>query len=144
MKIKKSILELKKFWVSESHLAVISALEEEDVQDIPLDIDFEILIGDELFKLVLQLEGNKGKNKKIGYSFKIVAEGIFGFTKEMEREDIERFLLFSALPMMIANTRGYLNVLTMYAPLGQYILPSVDMTDLVEQKTKKSNSESNK
>ncbi len=137
MKIKKSILTLTEFWIVESNLVSILPLNEKQLfQDIDLDIDFDILEADEYFKLVLKIEGNKGKKKKVGYSFTIVSEGIFNFTKKIEEKEMNSMLLFSALPMMIANIRGYLANITAYAPFGKYLLPSIDMKDLIESKQK--------
>ena len=137
MKIKKSILELHKFWVVRSQFLVNPPSENQQTpENIELDIDFEILVGEDLFKIVLQLEGNKGKKRKVGYSFKIEVEGIFGFSEKMSEEDSQHILLYSAIPMMIANTRGYLANITSYSFFGQYLLPSVDINNLIEKKVK--------
>lgn len=137
MKIKKSILTLTEFWIVESNLVSILPLNEKQLyQEISLDIDFDILEADEYFKLVLKIEGNKAKKKKVGYSFTIVSEGIFNFTKKIEEKEMNTLLLFSAVPMMIANVRGYLANITAYSPFGKYLLPSIDMKDLIENKQK--------
>ena len=137
MKVKKSILTLREFWVVESNLVSVLPVKENQLfEDISLDIDFDILEGEDNFKLILRIEGNKGKKKKIGYSFTIVSEGIFNFTKKIEEKETNSMLLFSALPMMIANVRGYLANISAYAPFGKYLLPSIDMKDLIENKQK--------
>ncbi len=137
MKVKKSILTLREFWIVESNLVSVLPVKENQLfQDIDLDIDFDILEGEDNFKLILRIEGNQGKKKKIGYSFTIVSEGVFNFTKKIEEKETNSLLLFSAVPMMIANVRGYLANITAYAPFGKYLLPSIDMKDLIENKQK--------
>jgi hypothetical protein len=49
------------------------------------------------------------------------------------------FLNFSALPICINNLRNYLSVLTSHAALGKYLLPSIDLNDLIDQKNSRIN-----
>ena len=46
----------------------------------------------------------------------------------------------------VANLRAYIEAITSYYPLGKYTLPTIDLNDLLSQKTKaavESNSSNN-
>lgn len=141
MEIKKSPLLFHEFIIVDSHLETVFDAKPAkcDFAKIPLEIDFETFKANEnehLYNVALNINGNNLDNPVIGYKFSIIANGIFELTRfeEFDKEKVDQFLLFSALPMLISSVRNYLLNLTSYAPHGKYLLPAIDLNDLVKRK----------
>jgi preprotein translocase subunit SecB len=141
MEIKKSPLLFHEFIVIDSHLETVFDTKSAkcNFNKIPLSIDFDTFKAHDnnnLFNVALTINGNNIDKPKLGYKYSINAHGIFEITrfKEFEKEEVDRFLLYSALPMLISSVRSYLLNITSYAPYGKYLLPAIDLSDLVKQK----------
>lgn len=142
MKVKKSLLNFHKFMVVASFFEAIPFEQEQEKQklpDIPLDMNIDILTNPQshsTYNVVVELSGNQGKKKLPGYSFFIGSEGIFTIDhqKELQKDSIDQLLAYSAVPMVINSLRGYLSNLTSYSIYGQYLLPSIDIQQLIQQK----------
>lgn len=152
MKAKKSPLKLLDFSVFESKFDFIPPNEEsneisdKDLQELPISFDFdqyEPKDGPENRKIIeINIKINDS-GKKIGYSMNITASGIFEVYdyENLEEKMIINLLGMSSLNLMINNLRGYLINITTYAPLGVYVLPPIDIGDLIEKKKKKKEQE---
>ncbi len=150
MEIKRSPLIYEDFVILDSHIQTIVKDNSVkcDLDNIPLEIDFETLVSkdnDEKYNLALNINGNDIKNPVMGYKFSIIANGFFELKKinEDNEDKANQFLLYSALPMLISSVRNYLINITSYAPYGKYILPAIDLPDLIKQKFENMNSSDN-
>lgn len=142
MKVKKSLLNLRNFVVFASFFEAIPFEKEQNkgvLPDIPLNIDLDIVTNPDdknLYNIVLEVSGNRSKKRLPGYSFLIACEGIFSIAEreKFEKDKLDQLLLFSAVPMVISSLRGYLANISSYSIYGQYLLPSIDLQDLIKKK----------
>jgi hypothetical protein len=103
-------------------------------QSYPLEIDFD-LERDGYLRTFIKAEINK--NKEIaGYSISAEAVCIFEFdNKEDLPGDVKRSMEgFSTIYIALNSLRGLISSFTANAPFGRYILPSIDLNDLIEKK----------
>lgn len=147
MKAKLSPLHLVKFQVQESNHKTIITEELEQVEtllEIDLDshsihLDFDQFLDDSIFLINMQIHINKKKN--MGYELKVLASGQFqinehhNITPKMKAN----LLSISSVSIMISNIRGYLKNITSYGMFGAYLLPSIDIAELLSQKIKLQN-----
>lgn len=100
-----------------------------------LDIDFGIH-SNEIIQVFIKAEINRGVEKQPGYSIMAEAACLFEFNNEIEitaeaKNSIEGF---STIYIALNALRGFISQITSNAPMGRYILPSVDLNDLIAQK----------
>lgn len=141
MKVKLSSLELLQINLLSTFVHFISGSEEE-VNDFfstdDIDIDFKILNHKKnnfQFKVLLLVKINDDADmRKPGYSIVVTMEGVFRVQDEISEEDYLNLKLISAMPMMISNLRASLSDITSKFPAGEYLLPSIDLADLMKQK----------
>lgn len=147
MNVKKSLLNFRNFVVFGSFFEAIPFDENDEKQkerilpDIPLEVELDILTDPDdknLYNIVLEVSGNRSEKKLPGYSFSIACEGIFSIDnqEQLEKDKIDQLLLYSAVPMVISSLRGYLANISSYSIYGQYLLPSIDLQDLIKKKVK--------
>lgn len=110
-----------------------------------IDLDFAIFTEDDT-KIFVKVAINQVENPAAGYS--IFAEGVALFklneSVELSEEDKVSLLQFSGFSITLNSLRGFITALTSIAPLGKYILPSIDVNDAFRQKSKKEESRSGK
>ncbi len=145
MKVKLSPLRIIKFQVQEfAHKTIIS----EDLENTEgfweiemykhsIDLNFDQYFNDRDFLIEMQMHINK--KKEIGYELKIDAFAQFQIQEHSKISDGVKgnLLTISSVNMMISNIRGYLKNVTSYGVFGGYLLPSIDMADVLSQKMKK-------
>ncbi len=133
--VKKSSFNIKKFSILASRFEAILLSDKTDVlPEIPVEIDYDIYFdNNNIFRILMQLHGNKDAALP-GYSFSIVAEGVYDFTEEFEREKKDEFLSLSGIPLMINSIRAYILNISSYSVFGQYTLPMVDVQHLLDSK----------
>jgi len=145
MMVCKSDLNIEKLTVIACNLATVpvTTKQKQPLFDYPdLDTDFKILSNSNdksRFKLFLSISCNVSENKKPGYSFSLVSEGMFQLlnAEDKEKEVIDQYLLYTALPILISHVRTYLLNTTSYYPYGAYILPCFDLATLIKEQTEK-------
>lgn len=100
-----------------------------------LDIDFGIH-SNEIIQVFIKAEINRGEKKLPGYSIFAEAACIFEFNKKINISEEAKNSIegFSTIYIALNTMRGFVSQLTANAPLGRYILPSVDLNDLINQK----------
>jgi len=101
-----------------------------------VEVDFELDIDDYL-KVYITAKVNKTEEKQLpGYSILTEAACIFRFKDGNNlAEDIKRNLQgFSTIYIALNSLRGLISSFTANAPFGRYILPSIDLNDLIEKK----------
>lgn len=142
MKVKLSDLELLQINLL-STFAHFNPGSEKEVNDFfltdDIDIDFKILNHKKnklQFKILLLVKINDDpKMRKPGYSIVVTMEGVFRVQNEISDEEYFNLKFVSAMPMMISNLRASLSDITSKFPAGAYLLPSIDLTELIKQKS---------
>lgn len=146
IKYTNSPLSLNRFSVLAFQLVTIPGKEyniKKKPPNLKLEIDYDILHSkaknykNQKYKIIIKLDGKNKKNSKEKFSFSLVAESIFSFSKNLDKEEIDQYLLYSALPIIINNVRVYLMNVLSFSPYESFILPTVDLRDLIEKKIKK-------
>ncbi len=102
------------------------------------DLIFDILEEDNnINKFIVRIEiniNNKGK-KMPGYVISLKTDYIFQITdNKLDETGINNLKTISAIQIAIAKLRGDLERITQPYQFGAYILPSIDMKDLLAQK----------
>lgn len=100
-----------------------------------LDIDFG-MHGNDIIQVFIKAKINNGVKKLPGYSIMAEAACIYKFDKTIEiSQDAKNSVEgFSTIYIALNFLRGFISQLTANAPLGRYILPSVDLNDLIAKK----------
>lgn len=151
MKAKFSPLQLLDFKLLESHYEFIVPKDDDiNVKDLfqsyAVDIDFGIGKSDieSEIQLFTKIEVNKTKRKTLpGYKLMVEGGGTF---RIQDPENVEEGLRnnlsqFSTLNMMINNLRNIMYQITNLGPMGGYLLPPIDITQLLRDKAKESEKE---
>jgi len=103
-----------------------------------IDLDYSITYTNEVYRVFTKTSINFGENILEGYS--IFAEGvsIFNFNKseELTKTEKQQFLQFSAVSIGLSCLRGFIADLTSSSPYGRYLMPTIDLAELNNQKTK--------
>ncbi|MDZ7743464.1 MAG: protein-export chaperone SecB [Bacteroidota bacterium] len=149
MKARQSSLKLLGFNIFKSSIDFVSTENPEEVNlySLPIDIDFDIFEpkDEEDFHRIgeIKLKVNPS-GKKPGYSIELTASGFFELTnpEKFEKEIKENLLGISIVNILIGNIRGYLKNVTSYGAYGPYLLPSIDMSHLLKQKSKQASDQS--
>ncbi|WP_114752012.1 preprotein translocase subunit SecB [Pleomorphovibrio marinus] len=144
MKAKFSPLQLLDFKLLESHLEFIVPDEGElDVQELfhsySVDIDFGIKENeeDQEIQLFTMIQINSGEDDRLpGYKIMVEGGGTFRIQNPDElAESLKKNLTqFSTLNMMINNLRNIIYQITNLGPMGGYLLPPIDITQLLKDK----------
>ncbi|MDP3202310.1 MAG: preprotein translocase subunit SecB [Algoriphagus sp.] len=151
MKAKFSPLQLLDFKLLESHYEFIVPKEDDiNVKDLfqsyVVDIDFGIGKSDieGEIQLFTKIEVNKAKRKTLpGYKLMVEGGGTFRIQDPVNVEEGLRNNLsqFSTLNMMINNLRNIMYQITNLGPMGGYLLPPIDITQLLRDKAAKTEKE---
>ncbi|MFA8342047.1 MAG: hypothetical protein ACEPO8_03640 [Rhodothermaceae bacterium] len=106
---------------------------------IPVEIDVKTSIdeSDNAFILLLDLCSNPKGEIKGAYSYSVLMQGVFKVKDydSRSKEEIDAYLLYSAVPSLINLARGYLMNISTYYPYGKYTLPMLDLGDIIEKLT---------
>ena len=141
MKVNFSPLNLKKFQVQDfTQKTILSEVGEEnygiETKLHTVDLDFEQFLHNGEFLVSMDLHVNKKKD--VGYELKVEAYANFFIEEhpDLTEQMKENLLGISSVNIMISNIRGYLRNVTAYGFFGPYLLPSVDVNDLLAEKRK--------
>ncbi len=104
-------------------------------KEYDLEIDFSIH-GDELIQVIITAKVNKGKKVKPGYSIYAEVACIFEFddTIKITEENKKNIEGFSTIYIALNSLRGLVSQFTASGPIGRYLLPSIDLNDLIKKK----------
>ncbi len=147
---KRSLLDLANFLLVEqvfqySHPE--GELKKRDLFDsYPIDINFSINTDDRVtFQILVRIEINAPQELP-GYHILSTGIGVFDFSKtpEMHDEEKAKFLNLSGVSICINQLRGIISTITANGPFGRYLLPSIDVDDLLKQKVKSVSKEESK
>lgn len=141
MRAKKSALELLDFTLLQAYYKFVHIENhgldpDEVVKDYPIDIDFLVRTEDEQeFRIFLKIAVND-EEQLPGYS--LLLEGVATFTFESEPEisksEKASYLQTSGLSICINNLRNIISALTYNGPYSVYLLPAIDLNDLLDKK----------
>jgi hypothetical protein len=101
-----------------------------------LAVDYDVIKEGALVKNVISARINQIENPLPGYSLFAESSCIFEFDKKkyMEKRSRDKFVGLSSLHIALPFLRGYIGAITASAPYGKYILPLIDIDNLIEQK----------
>ena len=145
MRAKPSPLKLLALHLVRSNFEFIVPKEEEIVPQVlfesyPIDIDFAhqpLPNSTTHIQVFVEIKINNSK-KKSGYTLTVEGMGVFQLDdKNIEKEIAYNLRIFSSLNIMINNLRNIIAQQTAYAPMGVYLMPPIDIKDLLEKKSKK-------
>ncbi|NOX46681.1 MAG: hypothetical protein GXO89_06860, partial [Chlorobi bacterium] len=76
------------------------------------------------------------EEEKPGYFFSLGAVGEFVLrnVENMEEKTQKQYILYTALPMVINSVRIFVQNLTSMFEFGPYLLPTIDLTKLINSK----------
>ena len=144
MKAKFSPLQLLDFKLLESHFEFLVPEESEiDIkeffQSYSVDIDFGIRNNEEAqeIQLFTMIQVNSGEEDSLpGYKIMVEGGGTFRIqnSEELEENLKNNLTQFSTLNMMINNLRNIIYQITNLGPIGGYLLPPIDITQLLRDK----------
>ncbi|MEA3448453.1 MAG: hypothetical protein U9Q98_08415 [Bacteroidota bacterium] len=143
MEAKNSPLRLLDFTIFSSKIESYLPENPEDINlnALPINIDFERLSSDDpednskMIKIQIKINPSK---KKYGYVMSFEAGGIFDIapSSNINKEIKNNLLGISAVSIMISQLRVYIQNITSYSTCGTYLLPPIDINDLIEKKVK--------
>lgn len=145
-----SEIKLEKFAVLQSHFSFDPPKRNpKDVQKLfntyEIDIDFAHHINkDDSIQVFTKIGINQNSKSLPGYQLFVEGAGFFSIdkTKELAEKDENNLKFYSTVSIIIGYLRNTLSSMTSSAPLGTYILPPIDMTDLFRKKSESKNENS--
>ncbi|HPQ35749.1 MAG TPA: protein-export chaperone SecB [Tenuifilaceae bacterium] len=145
MRAKQSPLKLAVFHLVKNSFEFIVPKEDEIIPQVlfesyPIDIDFahqQLPDSTTHIQVFVEIKINNSK-KKSGYSIVVEGMGVFQLDdKNLENEVAYNLRIFSSLNMMINNLRNIIAQQTAFAPMGVYLMPPIDIKDLIGKKMEK-------
>ena len=155
MKIQKSDLELIEFVIINSEYRFHEPKDDIEINIRELFSDYELNIyfgtsepiedEDNIFNIFIKIDINNGKDPLPGYSIFCEGVGLFKIPnlKTLEDSVANNLLQISSLSISINSIRSYLMNITNYYPFGKFILPSIDMNQLISSKVQEKEAELN-
>lgn len=143
MKAKKSPFILNSFFLLNHNYQFIQQEEIPSILEImeqyQIDIDFVIQeAADGFFQIFTKIDINNIDKPLPGYKLFIEGVCIFSFDKNEQLTDSDKssFLQMSGISIAINSLRNILSTITSNGPFGKYTLPSIDVNQLLEDKSK--------
>jgi hypothetical protein len=142
MKPKNSPLQQTQFVVLDSSikLYVPDNASEIDLSKIPVTMDFDLLENENndphTLRIVLSITGNES-DQVPGYIFNLTVGGEYSLSNNIEpgSDEYKAYVKNSALACLINESRVFLQTISSFLPFGSYIMPMVDLNDLLLQKS---------
>lgn len=138
MKPNPSPLAIVDFAITRMDFRIMSPDDDADISELfssyNIDIDFGVR-KDELIQVWVRAKINADEEMK-GYSIDAEAGCFFSYDESKDLQAQNRATLegFSTIYIGLNSLRGLISSFTANAPFGRYILPSIDLNDLIEQK----------
>jgi len=130
-----SKFKLERFSILESHFKVIPVKSEKELPELPVEVNFETFSSDPNFlRIIVKIEVNK-EGSMPGYSFEVVADGIFSFPEKSDEKERATYTNYSGLPLIINSIRAYIMNISSYSFYGQYTLPLIDINNILDKKS---------
>lgn len=140
MIVKRSPLDLAEFALINQEFKFIHHEDQPEVEALfeqyVIDIDFSINTSDSIhFQVLVKIVVNPDQSLP-GYYIASTGVGFFDFSQSpsISLEGKRDFLQLSGISICINQLRGIIAMLTANAPFGKYLLPAIDVNDLLKQK----------
>lgn len=144
MKADPSEIKLVSLQIIQSHFTYIplkKKIKYADVQhlmnDYEIDIDFSHQVNKEnIIRVYTKIEINNAEEPLPGYQLFIEGLADFTFTETDELSTVQKNNLktFSTVNILIGYLRNNLASMTVSSPLGQYLLPPININNLIAKK----------
>ncbi len=148
MKTVKSPLELIDFAIIESFINfyAISISDKliKDFDNYKVDISFDVLRSSNKTDFKIQMRVKINQNALEGYKIDVTSIGVFMIKDISDEKIIAGLINYSALNICIANLRSFIANVTSYYPLGKFVFHSIDMNELIKEKSKSLKTKNNK
>jgi preprotein translocase subunit SecB len=138
MIINKSDFNYLQFGVVEfNYKCIIPTDNQKPANDLLIDFNYEIIKLQDvtnlsnIFEIILNLKLSPEQNSP-GYSMNFKTYGVFELSKINEKTKIDQALLYTCLPLVLGSTRGYVGEVTSSGPFGKYMLPSLDVSTIIQ------------
>ena len=148
MKAIPSEIKLIDFYILRSHYTFLPSkkkIKPNEIQNLfngyEIDIDFDHQINkDETIQVLTKIEVNNIDQPVAGYILSIEGVANFSFTESDQLTEAQKKNLksFSTVNILIGYLRNSLATMTASSPLGQYLLPPVNINDLFAKKVEES------
>jgi len=141
MKAKTTALTFQRFIVEEALLEVVAPspakpLKNDSIAKYEIDIDFNHYMHEKLIKVDMTM-GVNPKKKQPGFRVIVKTTGFFSLIdSELSEKQLYNLQIISTTSIMINNIRNYISQLTAFSPFGMYLLPTIDINHLIEEKRK--------
>ncbi len=138
MDIRKSELQQTFFAVIDSSIAIEIPTASVEQERNDLDIDLDMFINKEdrhMVRVQFTIRALRTHNDRIGLKIDVLSTTDFHVDESLDPE-CETFLQlvqYSATAIAYNNIRAYLHNATSYYPADPYILPTIDLNDLVKK-----------
>ena len=109
-----------------------------------LDLDFDVVKND-ILHIIMSVDINVNDSPLPGYKISAKVASLFKLedSPNMTTEQRNSIEGFSTIYIALNNLRGIISSFTSSGPFGRYILPSIDLNDLIQKKRKSVKKESN-
>lgn len=142
MIVKESPLVLSNFLLLKSSFEFIEPKSESEVaitdifKKYGVDVDYSIRGDGNNANIFVKVEVNNADERFCGYSLMFEGVGIFGFEEnnDLSVDEKRSLIYYSAISICISNIRAIIANMTAYGPFGRYLLPSIDLNDLIVSK----------
>lgn len=138
-----SEIHLEKFAVIQSHYEFSAPKRNpKNIQELfnsyEVDVDFAHHINeDRTIQVFTKISVNQNEKPQPGYKLFVEGVAVFSLDKsnEMTEEEEKNLKLFSTVNILIGYLRNTLTAITASSPMGPYLLPPLNMTDLFRKKS---------
>lgn len=133
-KVKFTELQIKEYKITGGYFQAIEETEKVkvDLPSLPVSVEYSIHTDNkDGIIIVVEVGCNKASKPKPGYSFEFSAQAGFEVPENLENRD--KLILYSCLPMVINNLRGYISSVTALSWHGPYLLPAIDVKDVIQK-----------
>lgn len=144
-----SEIQLEKFAVIQSHYEFNPPRQSpKNIQDLfksyEVDIDFAHHINeDKTIQVFTKISVNQNDNPCAGYKLFVEGVAVFslGKTVALSEEEEKNLKFYSTVNILIGYLRNTLTAITSSSPMGPYLLPPLNVTDLFRKKSESKQSE---
>lgn len=153
MKISKSKLGFVDFLVLHTEYAFVESKKRVEVKDVfnayEVELDFgkkkePLKNGIIRINIHIRIMINMEDNPQPGYKIAAAGVGLFELAadEEMDKKEAANLENISALSISINAMRNYIAQLTAHGPFGKFVLPAVNVNDLIKEKMDQGKKES--
>jgi|LSQX01.1.fsa_nt_gb preprotein translocase subunit SecB len=149
MKISKSKLEFVDFLVLHTEYGFLEPSKRVNIKttfnSYEVELDFgkkkeKLKNGKSQINIHIRIMINMDENPQPGYKILATGVGLFELAadEKMDKKEMANLENISALSISINAMRNYISQLTAHGPFGKFVLPAVNVNDLIREKVKAS------